>query len=718
VKPKVTNTYAFYSNSKRLQQMKAARAGAGLQNLTYKFDKVSNLKGITDAQYSGTCAGSISNLVYDDLHRLTSMSSAWGTRTFAYNALGNLLTNTDSGSGQYSYGSKPHAVTSANGASYSYDANGNMIDRNSILMEYDEENRLIQSGDECTVQFGYADGGARLWKVSGSCSTAQIWIGGIYEEKGGKALCHVFAGGQRLCTFEPASGGPYAMIWAPKTLWAHATETFVSATSWPFQHNRTPATVLLTTLLFLLCVIRSARRGFGARLSPAAARWLIQMRAQRPGRDAFHRVRNLPEPITVAVERDPTLVLTRQERRWFLQPLWGQALSVFMIVALVFSTTPTQVQAQTYNPVFYYYLGDHLGSSNVMTDRNGVVVEHYEYSAFGLSKCGGSGSAFQVSNRFTGQIADEETGLYYYNSRYYDPVLGRFIQADTIVPGAANPQNLNRYTYVNNNPLKYIDPSGHGGIGGLFEAVFHAEARYWSSGNTWKNIGIGAAFGGVAGAVGTAAVGHATVELGASVGYMLGPEAGNDAAFAGAIFATVVLAVYGASGGFGASNVSTAQQAYIAASAAASLASTSAAYTGNKDWANYLSYVVLAVSLAGSPYIRNTPLIGGMLGSIQDIMTGHMLRGLSNLADILGRDILAALAGILGKFYVTLRDLTNLLTFGQFDELGTLRNGVSTGASGPVRALVRFLVNLPVPTYGNFCSASAENAGLRIELTH
>jgi hypothetical protein len=80
---------------------------------------------------------------------------------------------------------------------------------------------------------------------------------------------------------------------------------------------------------------------------------------------------------------------------------------------------------------------------------------------------------------------------------------------------------------------------------------------------------------------------------------MLGPEAGNDAAFAGAIFATVVLAVYGASGGFGASNVSTAQQAFIAASAAASIAATTAAYTGNNDWAEYLGYVALAVSVVG-----------------------------------------------------------------------------------------------------------------------
>jgi len=357
---------------------------------------------------------------------------------------------------------------------------------------------LAQAFDAAAVagevsRAGEAGGLARDGVSSCYCQLSiaglEMRIGGIYEEKGGKTLCHVFAGGKRLCTFEPASGGPYAMIWAPKTLWAHATETFVSATSWPFQQNRTPTTVLVTTLLMILFTSIYARRGFGVRSSPAAAgeilRWLAKfllllgekagMRAsQLSGRDAFHRVRRITSFSSVRtndqgrgetrpyhdVEIVPTIVLTHRERRWFTQPLWRQSLSVFLMVALIFSTTPTDVQAQTYTPVFYYYVGDHLGSSNVMTDRNGVVVEHYEYTAFGFAKCS-TGSAFQVSNRYTGQELDEETGLYYYGSRYYDPALGRFIQPDTIVPDPGNSQALNRYTYVNNNPLKYTDPTGH-----------------------------------------------------------------------------------------------------------------------------------------------------------------------------------------------------------------------------------------------------------------
>ena len=75
--------------------------------------------------------------------------------------------------------------------------------------------------------------------------------------------------------------------------------------------------------------------------------------------------------------------------------------------------------------------------------------------------------------RFTGQRIENDTDLYFYNSRWYDPVVGRFIQPDSIVPEPGNPQALNRYSYVVNNPLRYIDPTGHAyDAGGDYTALF------------------------------------------------------------------------------------------------------------------------------------------------------------------------------------------------------------------------------------------------------
>ena len=61
---------------------------------------------------------------------------------------------------------------------------------------------------------------------------------------------------------------------------------------------------------------------------------------------------------------------------------------------------------------------------------------------------------------YTGQM--KEGDIYYYGTRYYDPTIGRFMQADTIVPlQVQGNQAFDRYAYVNNNPLRYTDPSGH-----------------------------------------------------------------------------------------------------------------------------------------------------------------------------------------------------------------------------------------------------------------
>jgi RHS repeat-associated protein len=54
-----------------------------------------------------------------------------------------------------------------------------------------------------------------------------------------------------------------------------------------------------------------------------------------------------------------------------------------------------------------------------------------------------------------------ELGLLYYNARYYLPGIARFISADTLVPNPTNPQNWNRYSYTNNNPVRFTDPTGH-----------------------------------------------------------------------------------------------------------------------------------------------------------------------------------------------------------------------------------------------------------------
>jgi len=108
----------------------------------------------------------------------------------------------------------------------------------------------------------------------------------------------------------------------------------------------------------------------------------------------------------------------------------------------------------------HFFHKDHLGSSNVVTDyANGAAVETTEYMPFGQTReqTGNTISSY----KFTDQELDPSTGLYNYDARLYDPVVGRFIAADSIIPNLYDPQLLNRYGYVRNNPLKYVDPDGH-----------------------------------------------------------------------------------------------------------------------------------------------------------------------------------------------------------------------------------------------------------------
>lgn len=110
-----------------------------------------------------------------------------------------------------------------------------------------------------------------------------------------------------------------------------------------------------------------------------------------------------------------------------------------------------------------YIHQDHLGGTSLITDSSGNKpqgTDTMKYNSHGTRLSG----SVPTDRLYTGQIRDIATSgseLYYYNARYYDPEIGRFISSDTIVPDFANPQSLNRYSYCINNPLKYNDPTGH-----------------------------------------------------------------------------------------------------------------------------------------------------------------------------------------------------------------------------------------------------------------
>lgn len=118
-------------------------------------------------------------------------------------------------------------------------------------------------------------------------------------------------------------------------------------------------------------------------------------------------------------------------------------------------TSPQQTDLFWYHP-------DHLGGTNLMTDFTGNEDRsaRSHYLPFGEFLTAPN----QIINRSGGrQFTDKEldnTGYYDYGDRYYDPLIGRFIEPDSVVPGLGT-QATNRYSYALNNPIYYIDPTGH-----------------------------------------------------------------------------------------------------------------------------------------------------------------------------------------------------------------------------------------------------------------
>ena len=95
---------------------------------------------------------------------------------------------------------------------------------------------------------------------------------------------------------------------------------------------------------------------------------------------------------------------------------------------------------------------DHLGGTIRVLDSSFTALDGMRYRPYGEAR--DTGSKVNTDRKFTGQTEDEAAGLYWYASRAYDPAIGRFVSPDAIVPAPGNPQSLNRYSYVYNNPPK------------------------------------------------------------------------------------------------------------------------------------------------------------------------------------------------------------------------------------------------------------------------
>ncbi|MDN4066262.1 RHS repeat-associated core domain-containing protein [Paenibacillus vini] len=142
------------------------------------------------------------------------------------------------------------------------------------------------------------------------------------------------------------------------------------------------------------------------------------------------------------------------------------------------------------NGNYVSYHSDIRGSTTLLTDEQGSVTDRYTYGIYGeLEEHEGSThQPFQYNGR--DGVMTDPNGLYYMRARYYDPQLKRFLNRDVILGDLTDGQTLNRFAYVNGDPVGYVDPLGlfKCDVGGTGKPTVNDNKIFWGSWDDYSKV--------------------------------------------------------------------------------------------------------------------------------------------------------------------------------------------------------------------------------------
>jgi RHS repeat-associated protein len=407
--PPGTLAHAYHPSTHRLASQVLTKGTAYPIDLDYTYDPVGNLTVVNDGHtpdYQGEALSSTASFGYDRRNRLVSRTLAGTTRHFRFDALGNLTGRDlaspgDAANQLYTHAEKPHAVTTAaSGATYQYDASGNATRRGSSYLTFDSENRLLCEGP------------------SAGCGSADVLFG---YDLDGRRLWQKTAT-QTVVLFEDL---------------AEWDKTHADVALHVLAFGRRIATKSMTSPLRRL----APARVFGLEL-PGDPGWLLLAVAVGGGawlvvlgiRDGVPaRIWRHPVPAAVALAAAASLALPP---RAFAGGGGGGGTTVRR-----------------------FLFHDHLGSNVLVTAPNGDIIHRRVFEPFGqvVAETAPTEATAQL---FTGQRFEATSGLYDFRARWYDPEAGRFLSVDPVVQSASDPQTVNGYGYVRNNPVNLTDSTG------------------------------------------------------------------------------------------------------------------------------------------------------------------------------------------------------------------------------------------------------------------
>ena len=482
----VVSDYSYNPQTLKLDHKHSVNAGGVvLQDFAYTRDPVGNIESITDTINSGT-----QSFQYDGLNRLTQATGAsYGTQVFAYDAIGNM---TAKAGVTMSYGAGPagpHAVTAtSSGLTLFYDANGNMTGKVSsvtggrLAMKYDAESRLVEVKSTSQIPtnvtlvagmnlvgFPSLGAAAATTNVLKQFGTAYNQITRLrpqdqkFESNIGNPTYNQFA------TLTPGDG-----YWVFCTNAAGATMNLPSVAGTPAARNLTNGWHMLSSPARAMSVAEwlsplASGTDYGTvKGYDTATASLVVTDQVVPGKAYYVQILRPCSWTPPAAGQAETIRFVYDTDGGRVKKTTTSSSTLFIGMGYEIQGSNTieyvmngsdRVASLDSAGVLRYYLTDHLNSANLVVDNSGQVVELAEYAPYGqLSRHTGS---MNTPFKFTGQRLDSECGLYFMNARYYDPELGRFAAADTMVPDAFDPQTLNRYSYARNNPILFTDPSGN-----------------------------------------------------------------------------------------------------------------------------------------------------------------------------------------------------------------------------------------------------------------
>jgi RHS repeat-associated protein len=462
-------------------------------SMSYQYDAVGNRTQRTD--YNGT----VTNYTYDNLNRLTTIAYPTRTVTYGYMVTGQVSRATNENGSVYIGYDNRYRVSSFSdpffyGISYNYDATGNrtklsLNGATYATYNYDAVNRLTNLKDGANLNFSHSYDAVNRLTARGAPNgvTTNYAYDGLSRRT---ALTHVaaaatLAGNQytyneanNITNWTSASGN-HVYGYDPVDRLTSATSSTQQNENYAYDGvgNRTTSHLSASYNYQPFNRLAGASTGtytydnngnlvsstdsLGTRILTWSEENQLTQVVLPGGLVVNYKYDGLGRRIqrTTSAGANERYVYDGQDVLLDLNADWSVATKYLNGPGIDNHLRQTSVTTGV-----SYYLTDHLGSTAVLADATGNVVEQESYDSFG-----NSAGSVRTRYGYTGRERDPDTGLLHYRARWYDPQVGRFISEDPIGLGGG----INQFRYVSNNPQNRTDPSG------LYEIDVHYYLTYF-----------------------------------------------------------------------------------------------------------------------------------------------------------------------------------------------------------------------------------------------